>query len=410
MSAVIEVDQLSKKFRLGTQSGYRTLRDTLASWISHKKERSAKNSELWALRDVSFQVGQGEVLGIIGANGAGKSTLLKILSRVTEPTSGRVLLQGRVASLLEVGTGFHPELTGRENIFLNGVILGMRRSEVRSKLDEIVAFSGVERFLDTPVKRFSSGMYVRLAFAVAAHLDPEILIVDEVLAVGDVEFQKKCLGKMNELSQSGGRTVLFVSHNMAAVQSLCPRAVLLREGCLVAMGSTGEIVRDYLSKAAPSRAEKIWFSEQPERAEMPVAMHRMAVESSRVGEKVIDVTTPFEIVVEFWNFHKAANLSVSIIIYAQSDVCVFNSISHSVSLPEGLVAFRCQIPGNLLNSGHYRVDFYVVKDTSIVLTEERGAIHLSIADCEREGTWFGQIPGVVRPKLEWAVEHPGGSG
>ena len=206
--------------------------------------------EFWALRDVSFDIRPGEVTGIIGRNGAGKSTLLKILSRITEPTTGEVRLGGRVASLLEVGTGFHPELTGRENVFLNGTILGMSRSEIRRKFDEIVAFAEVEKFLDTPVKRYSSGMYMRLAFAVAAHLEPEILIVDEVLAVGDAEFQKKCLGKMGDVAR-GGRTVLFVSHNMSAVQALCSKAILLQGGQVERMGATGPIVAEYLARMEP---------------------------------------------------------------------------------------------------------------------------------------------------------------
>ena len=205
--------------------------------------------EFWALKDVSFEVQEGEVLGIIGRNGAGKSTLLKILSRITEPTSGRITLRGRVASLLEVGTGFHPELTGRENIFLNGAILGMSRAEIRKKFDEIVAFAEIEKFLDTPVKRYSSGMYVRLAFAVAAHLEPEILIVDEVLAVGDAEFQKKCLGKMNEVSRRDGRTVLFVSHNMAAVTQLTERAILLSHGSIAHSGECQSVVQFYLAES-----------------------------------------------------------------------------------------------------------------------------------------------------------------
>jgi lipopolysaccharide transport system ATP-binding protein len=256
---VISVEGLSKSYLVGHEGPrekYQSLRDTIAR---HGKNYARKAidmargrqiiqgdsvEEFWALRDVSFEIKRGEVLGIIGRNGAGKSTLLKILSRITEPTSGRVTLDGRVASLLEVGTGFHPELTGRENIFLNGAILGMGRAEIKNKFDAIVAFAEVEKFLDTPVKRYSSGMYVRLAFAVAAHLEPEILIVDEVLAVGDAEFQKKCLGKMQEVSK-GGRTVLFVSHNMAAVKTLCRQALLLEAGRLTSHGDVGTIVNNY---------------------------------------------------------------------------------------------------------------------------------------------------------------------
>jgi lipopolysaccharide transport system ATP-binding protein len=255
---IITVENLGKTYRLehqGQKRRYTALRDVIAETAkllirapfsrNGSRKPSARTEEFWALKDVSFEVKQGEVVGIIGRNGAGKSTLLKILSRITEPTTGRVRLRGRVASLLEVGTGFHPELTGRENIYLNGAILGMPRTEIRRKFDEIVAFAEVEKFLDTPVKRYSSGMYVRLAFAVAAHLEPEILVVDEVLAVGDADFQKKCLGKMEDVSK-GGRTVLFVSHNMATIQALCPKAILLQSGSLLQIGTTSAVSAAYL--------------------------------------------------------------------------------------------------------------------------------------------------------------------
>jgi homopolymeric O-antigen transport system ATP-binding protein len=254
---VIRVEGLGKKYIIGHQSnGHRTLRDVLADAISFRSFRNRQSAignrqsePFWALKDVSFEVAQGEVVGIIGRNGAGKSTLLKILSRITEPTTGSVRIRGRVASLLEVGTGFHPELTGRENVFLNGAILGMSREEIKRKFDEIVAFAEVEKFLDTPVKRYSSGMYVRLAFAVAAHLEPEILIVDEVLAVGDSEFQRRCLGKMNQVAR-GGRTVLFVSHNMAAIEELCPQSILLKNGSIERSGPTHQVVAEYLTSTA----------------------------------------------------------------------------------------------------------------------------------------------------------------
>jgi lipopolysaccharide transport system ATP-binding protein len=247
--AVIRVEGVGKRYPLGERESYRALRDAIAGAITapvdRLRRRGEPRPELWALSDVSFELQRGDVLGLIGANGAGKSTLLKILSRITEPTTGRVVLRGRVGSLLEVGTGFHPELTGRENILLNGTILGMRRAEINAKFDEIVDFSGVEKFLDTPVKRYSSGMQVRLAFAVAAHLQPEILLVDEVLAVGDAEFQQKCLGKMKDVTREG-RTVVFVSHNLASVRALCERALVLRSGQLVFDGRTEDAVHEYL--------------------------------------------------------------------------------------------------------------------------------------------------------------------
>lgn len=247
MKPIIRVENLSKEYSIGAfRGGYRTLRDSISGLARRfgKGERG-KNELIWALRDVSFEVNPGEVVGIIGRNGAGKSTLLKILSRITEPTSGNAELFGRVSSLLEVGTGFHMELTGRENIFLNGAMLGMPRKEIRRKFDEIVEFSGVEKFIDTPVKHYSSGMHVRLAFAVAAHLEPEILIIDEVLAVGDIEFQKKCLGKMREVSEHQRRTVLFVSHNLGTIQQLCKRCILLMDGRIAAIGSSSMVVTKY---------------------------------------------------------------------------------------------------------------------------------------------------------------------
>ena len=259
---IIRVEGLGKQYVIGHQAnGHRTLRDVLSDALSFRRfgtENSRlgnlKSESFWALKDVSFEISEGEVVGIIGRNGAGKSTLLKILSRITDPTVGRVRIRGRVASLLEVGTGFHPELTGRENVFLNGAILGMSREEIKRKFDQIVAFAEVEKFLDMPVKRYSSGMYVRLAFAVAAHLEPEILIVDEVLAVGDFEFQRRCLGKMNEVAH-GGRTVLFVSHNMNAIEDLCPRSILLRNGSIDRFGDSRSVVSAYLSS---THAESVW--------------------------------------------------------------------------------------------------------------------------------------------------------
>lgn len=269
MNPIIKVENISKLYQIGAKESYGSLRDEIMQAVTAPFRRLTTHnsqlttdSNLWALKDVSFEVNEGEVVGIIGRNGAGKSTLLKILSRITEPTSGKITMRGRVASLLEVGTGFHPELTGRENIFLNGALLGMTQAEIRRKFDEIVAFSEIEKFLDTPVKRYSSGMYVRLAFAVAAHLEPEILVVDEVLAVGDAQFQKKCMGKMGEVAK-GGRTVLFVSHNMAAIQNLCPRAIFLSHGEVIEDGKTEVIVERYLTDS--SKRAHISLSERKDR-------------------------------------------------------------------------------------------------------------------------------------------------
>ncbi len=287
----IQVENLSKLYQLGEISTGTLSRDLQRWWagvrgqedpyqkIGQANDRATQGTSdfVWALQDLSFEVKQGEILGIIGRNGAGKSTLLKILSRVTKPTTGRIRVRGRMASLLEVGTGFHPDLTGRENIFLNGAILGMRKEEIRRKLDEIVDFAGVDRYLDTPVKRYSSGMYVRLAFAVAAHLEPEILIMDEVLAVGDAEFQKKCLGKMKDVSENEGRTVLFVSHNMEAVQNLCNRGLLLSQGKLIASGNLGTVVDRYLSGGALSEA-RFEFAAPDPHEDLPGFVRELVVE------------------------------------------------------------------------------------------------------------------------------------
>ncbi len=268
---VIRVENLGKKYTIGHQGkGYGSFREMLSSrvrrlWAPADPTHSDFREEFWALQDVNFEVKRGDRLGIIGRNGAGKSTLLKILSRITEPTTGRVTLRGRVASLLEVGTGFHPELTGRENIFLNGVILGMKREEIQRKFDEIVAFAEVERFLDTPVKHYSSGMYVRLAFAVAAHLDPEILVVDEVLAVGDAAFQKKCLGKMEDVAEKEGRTVLFVSHNMSTIENLCLHGIYLKQGKIQAVGKIASVVSSYLQDTQ-TMIQKVSLTERRDRS------------------------------------------------------------------------------------------------------------------------------------------------
>ena len=292
--AIITVENLSKSYLVGHRTGgrsrYTTLRDVLAQEVRNFSRKAIdvvrgrqvvqgdEVEEFWALRNVSFEVNEGEVLGIIGRNGAGKSTLLKILSRVTEPTEGRICLGGRIASLLEVGTGFHPELTGRENIFLNGAILGMTRGEIRKKFDEIVAFAEVEKFLDTPVKRYSSGMYVRLAFAVAAHLEPEILIIDEVLAVGDAQFQRKCLGKMDEVSRRDGRTVLFVSHNMGTIASLCPSAIWIESGKIRQRGESREVIDGYLTEGLPIAAKRIELAGVPRRPGTDTRLRLQALE------------------------------------------------------------------------------------------------------------------------------------
>jgi len=418
MRPVITIESLSKKYRLG-----QTHTDLLSEKIGNRlrklagklgkgnpsdaqKTRPAEN-EIWALKDVNMEIHEGEVVGVIGRNGAGKSTLLKILSRITEPTSGRVTYEGRVGSLLEVGTGFHHELTGRENIYLNGAILGMTKTEINRKFDEIVSFSEIERFLDTPVKRYSSGMYVRLAFAVAAHLEPEILIVDEVLAVGDAAFQKKCLGKMQDVS-SGGRTVLFVSHNMTAVKELCNRAIWLDGGCLVNSGKTDAIVTQYLHENARSIHEQEWPNRDTAPGNDKVRLRRASL-AMEDGGGPISIRTPVQIEIEYWNALPGAELLVSLYLYNIDGTCVFNSDSSPCIYPSGVIREICHIPGNLLNDGTYRVAITIVKDRFHGIYRLEDLLVFDVQDVEREVHWYGKWDGVVRPELDWTSEFIGQS-
>ena len=413
MSTVISVENLSKKYIIGRQKQerYTALRDVLANGarrFAHKlthpfaaPENDPTHEEFWALKDASFDIQQGDRVGIIGRNGAGKSTLLKILSRITEPTSGKVSIKGRVASLLEVGTGFHPELTGRENIYLNGAILGMSRIEIKKKFDEIVAFAEVERFLDTPVKRYSSGMYVRLAFAVAAHLEPEILIVDEVLAVGDAQFQKKCLGKMQDVGQEG-RTVLFVSHNMVALKSLCDKAIWLNAGSLVENGRAEDVVSNYLQIGVPVNMHQVWDDPKSAPGNASVRMHsvKIAYEGEASGVS-LTVASPVDMEFEFWNFEQGALLNISVVLYDNQEVCIFNTASSAKVYPKGIVKGTCHIPGNFLNDGVYRVRLLIVKDTSVALIDLDNVAIFEVRDVEREGAWYGKWIGAVRPTFKW---------
>jgi len=364
--------------------------------------RVGPKAEFWALRDISFEVKQGEVIGIIGRNGAGKSTLLKILSRITEPTTGKVLINGRVASLLEVGTGFHPELTGRENIFLNGAILGMSKVEIKKKFDEIVAFAEIERFLDTPVKHYSSGMYVRLAFAVAAHLEPEILIVDEVLAVGDVQFQKKCLGKMGDASQSG-RTVLFVSHNMTAVKTLCRYALLLDKAKLVGYGGTQELVKQYLRQGERSSEwEVAWKNPTQAPGNDIVRLLRVAVKpAGDISVTDVEVAVPLDIEIDYHNARAGSVINASLVLYTQEDICVLNSVSESEPRTAGTHRATCRIPGGLLNDEVYRVRVLLVQDSSQPLIDIDHLLTFQLHDGLRRNGWLGKWVGVVRPALRW---------
>ncbi|MFQ5737324.1 MAG: ABC transporter ATP-binding protein, partial [Thermodesulfobacteriota bacterium] len=361
---IIEVKGISKRYSIGKKESYGSLREEIMSTLAapfRRKSGDAGADSIWALRDVSFDVAEGEILGVIGRNGAGKSTLLKILSRITEPTEGRITMRGRVASLLEVGTGFHPELTGRENIFLNGALLGMTSREIKAKFDEIVAFSEIEKFLDTPVKRYSSGMYVRLAFAVAAHLEPEILIIDEVLAVGDASFQKKCLGKMGDVAR-GGRTVLFVSHNMAAVRSLCTSAMLIADGSLVISGSTEQVTETYLKSTSGGGAENgevHWLDAKtaPGGREMRLESIRL-LDTENTLRGSFDTEKPIKVEVTYRLFEKIRGMRLILQVINSEGVIAFASTDQNMRRDEygpGVYRTVCTIPGGLLNSGLYFV-------------------------------------------------------
>jgi lipopolysaccharide transport system ATP-binding protein len=409
----IEVAGLSKKYKIGLQqrARYKSLRDTLADLArkpleSFKRRKGGagaepKDREFWALRDVSFEVGRGEVVGVIGRNGAGKSTLLKVLSRITEPTTGHGLIYGRVGSLLEVGSGFHPELTGRENIFMNGAILGMRRAEIERKFDEIVAFAEIDKFVDTPVKRYSSGMYMRLAFAVAAHLEPEILIIDEVLAVGDAAFQKKCLGKMGSVADQG-RTVLFVSHNMTALQALCSRAIWLSGGEVQEDGPAAAVVTRYLQANTETMLDQTWDDSDPKMGHAGVRLHRARVMAKEPFH--ITVADPLDIEITYSNYVPGMRLNLSLHLFNLEGTCVFSSVSPVEAQPAGRIRAVCRIPGDLLNDSYYRVHVMIVKDTSVVLLQHFEAIQFEVYDVPREYSWYGKWAGALRPKLQWEIE------
>jgi len=407
----IRVSGLGKRYRLGESSGpsYRTLRETISGGFGTLRNRLRHVPEhIWALHDLSFDVNAGEVVGIVGRNGSGKSTLLKILSRITEPTAGTAEIHGRVGSLLEVGTGFHPELTGRENIFLNGAILGMKRSEIQRNFDEIVAFSEVEKFIDTPVKHYSSGMYLRLAFAVAAHLEPEILLVDEVLAVGDAAFQKKCMGKMNDVARQG-RTVLFVSHNMGAVTRLCNRAVWLDQGSFALEGSAEEVVSRYLREGITSQAERVW----PDDARPGDDIARLcAVRLMQDGQlsSALDITKPFELEVEFEVMRHVAELAIGMIVLSSDG----EPLLHSSDLLSGMQkncerarwVSRCTFPAYALNSGQYFVtiggDVPHTNQCFLLDSVLSWSVENSCPEMSRYAGWKGHLG----PRLvSWTREH-----
>jgi len=368
---IIEVKNISKKYGIAHErGGYVTLRDVLMnvlrrpfSFLKTKAKRIVgleKKEEFWALKDINFSVNKAEIVGVIGANGAGKSTLLKILSQITPPTEGEIILRGKVGSLLEVGTGFHPELTGRENIFLNGAILGMGRQEIAKKFDDIVEFSGIGKFLDTPVKYYSSGMYVRLAFSIAAHMESDILLVDEVLAVGDAEFQKKCLGKMEEVTKKEGRTIVFVSHNMAAIQNLCSRSILIEKGQVALMGETSEVVDKYLSKYSRPMAVYNFKTQNTK-----VSIEEISIlDNGKSLTSAIPISNPFKIQIDFIIKEDIKNAILSTLFYSQDqDLILYSSDSDTTGkfrdYKAGNYTASVEIPSFLFNVGNYTFDVYI---------------------------------------------------
>jgi lipopolysaccharide transport system ATP-binding protein len=417
MAAAITAEGISKRYRIGElQSAYGTLRDSLAAAGRRalRRDHRPHYEEIWALRDISFEVAEGEVLGVIGRNGAGKSTLLKILTRITTPTEGRATIRGRVGSLLEVGTGFHPELTGRENVFLNGSVLGMKRREIVRKFPEIVEFAGVEQFIDTPVKRYSSGMSVRLAFAVAAHLEPEVLLVDEVLAVGDAEFQQRCLGRMEDLSESG-RTVLFVSHNMQTIARLCDRTILLDKGSIVRDGSSAEVVAHYLQSQLGGAASRSALRDAAEGDDL-VELLRVRVLQGEEVAAAVDVREPVGIEIDFRVLGPGVPVFPKIKVFDQHGDVAFNAMDTSARWQEparpGSYGATAWIPANLLNEGLVTVDVGVCSLGMHKLHPHAGmtnAVSFHVHDPgdgdSARGLFTGQWHGVVRPLLEWTTEE-----
>ena len=423
--SVIQVENLSKAYQIG-QIGTGTIsRDLERFWatkimgkedpflkIGEINDRSIKGVSdiVWSLKDVNFEINQGDAVGIIGKNGAGKSTLLKLLSRVTSPTTGNIKVKGRIASLLEVGTGFHPELSGRENIYLNGAILGMRKKEITRKLDEIIDFSGVERYVDTPVKRYSSGMYVRLAFAVAANLESEILIVDEVLAVGDAEFQKKCLGKMGDISKGEGRTVLFVSHNMLAVNSLCTKGLLIQSGKLIFNGGVNETINKYLEQSN-TNAYKFWENNDSSKTEF---LKMIEVKVLDVNSKIslnhiisndIEIEFTYEITLDGQLFTHGFNLFNDHNIHVLSS---HDKDSETLIMPlkKGIYKKSIILPGNFLAEGGYNCSFAIMRYNPFhVEFHEMNIVGFNvideIGDNTVRGGYSGRFPGIVRPLLNW---------
>ena len=425
-ASMIRAEGVSKKYRIGALvATYTTLRESIMAVakaplrrLRRLSGRDGGSPTIWALEDISFEVRQGEAVAIIGRNGAGKSTLLKVLARITEPTRGRVELFGRVGSLLEVGTGFHPELTGRENIFLNGAILGMRRAELRSKFDAIVDFAEIGQFLDTPVKHYSSGMFVRLAFAVAAHIDPDILLVDEVLAVGDAAFQKRCLGKMDDVARQG-RTVLYVSHHMPSVTRLCRRGILLEQGRVRMDGDIFQVTGHYLKSDLGTSAERRWPDPATAPGDAVARLKSVRVLCDGRVSEVVDVRRPVTVEMEYLNLKAGAVLVSGFSFLNDQGVHLFVSCDwfgeprNEAPKPPGVYRSRCVVPGNLFAEGQVRIVAEVSTGHPVYQIHflEYDSAAFQVIDSGEPGSvrgrWGRPIPGVVRPALEWETSRIG---
>ncbi len=402
---LIQAQEISKYYRLGVL-GSRSLKEDLKEWWRGKlnipvEPDPESRRHIWALRDINFDVYQGEVLGLIGKNGAGKSTLLKIISRITLPTQGKISGNGRIASLLEVGTGFHGELTGRENIFLNGHIMGMKKKEIDLKFDEIVEFSGVARFLDTPVKRYSSGMYVRLAFAVAAHLDPEILVIDEVLAVGDAEFQQKCLTKIKSISREEGKTILFVSHNIQTIRNICDRALVLDKGRIITSGDSESVLASYIKM----NRDQYLGTDYSKLPSLPgnefIRIYKVELIPDFLDQnQVIDIRTALNIEFEFfYQAEESGKIQVNLQVFSASDELIFEIASESRALATGRIRGSAQIPGNFLNDGSYYISLSFLRNSTSRLFYLESCLYFDIEDFKGSMEFSGKWAGVVRPSF-----------
>lgn len=416
-NTAIRAVNISKQYRLGEVGTGTITHDLNRAWarlrgkddpflkIGESNDRSVKGESdyVWSLKDINFEIEKGDAVGIIGRNGAGKSTLLKLLSKVTKPTTGHFDVRGRIASLLEVGTGFNPEMTGRENIYLNGAILGMRRQEIKRKFDEIVDFAGVERYIDTPVKRYSSGMYVRLAFAVAAHLESEILIVDEVLAVGDAEFQKKCLGKMGDVSKGEGRTVLFVSHNMASVKTMCDKGILLKNGLINFSGDIHDCVNAYLTNSEGKAAHSQSYDLGSENAKLKTIKIQ---NSNLTAEDALDERNPIELITELEiSSYESERFQITYHLISDLGETLFSFTSaENLKLRHGINKIICRFPGNFFQSGTYTLKFLCVVDRSRAEFSVPNVFTFTVQESERElGVYMGREPGFIKPKFEWEI-------